>query len=488
MYTNSTFSLPPEPPGIDLNETRVPEIYGALISTWALAAFTLGLRALVRRSRGGAAWWDDILAWMALVAASAQVLMVIGYMIPNGTGRHIWAGTIQWPRSWAIGMFVTELIYVLVLGLVKYSTLCLYWRVFGAEKRNRITIWIMAGLVTGWVVAIIVTSVLQCYPVNAYWERFNLENPMSPSQFKCGVDTKQFFIGNAIPTVVTNLLLLVMPVPYVWRLRMPTPQKVAVLAVFLFGFIVTVVSAIRLVMIIKDNLTDPDVTWSISDSIIWSNVECNIAIFCCSLPTLKPILDIFTAGTTKAAERVARESHKATGADADGGRHNGNSTQMQTLHSAGDSKTLQWLDESRCRSAQQQRSEPCGSSCETGNMRTMTEIKAHRRPPAAHTNPGISGGGNNNGCSSLRRMKSLTVSPTLSRSRSQSRARLAKSRRGSWDGAPSDVSSIDELVGITVTYDVMVSSERVEMLEKPAPLEQMRFSEMGFPNLKFQGA
>ncbi|KAH8836600.1 hypothetical protein MCOR27_010357 [Pyricularia oryzae] len=486
MSANLTFSLPPPPSGIDLSETRVPDIYGALISTWALAALMLGLRATVRRSRGGTAWWDDILAWMALVAATAQVLVVIVYMIPNGTGRHIWAGTIHSSRAWAIGMFVIQLTYVLVLGLAKYSTLCLYWRLFGAEKRNRIPIWIMGGLVTAWVVAILATTVFLCLPVNAYWERFNPENPMPFNQFECGIDSKRFYIGTAIPTVVTNLLLLAMPVPYVWRLRMPTPQKVAVLAVFLFGAILTVVSAVRLVVIVDVDVADPDMTWNIVDSIIWSHVEGNIAILCCCLPTLKPILDICTAGTTKAAERVNRESRKPAGAGLGGGRHNGSSTLVRTPQSQSGNEIPQWLDESRSRSEPQQGSEPGSSSGEVANLRTMTEIKAHRRPPPAHANPCV--GGISSSCGSLGRMRSLTSSPTLSRSRSLSRARLAKSRHSSDDGARSDVSSIEEVPGITVTFDVVVSSERVEMPEKPVQLEQLRFSEMGFPNMKFPDA
>ncbi|TLS21059.1 uncharacterized protein PpBr36_10501 [Pyricularia pennisetigena] len=382
-------------------------------------------------------------------------------------------------------MFVIELLYVLVLGLVKYSTLCLYWRLFGAEKRNRIPIWIMAGLVTGWVVAILIATVFQCLPVNAFWDRFDLENRMPSDQYKCEIDSKLFIIGTAIPTVVTNLLLLTMPVPYVWRLRMPTPQKVAVLAVFLFGAIVTVVSGIRLFVIAHFDVMDPDMTWYISNSIIWSNVEGNIAILCCCLPTLKPILDLFAAGTTRAAARVSRESRKTTGPSPAGGRIPGGSgsKQMQTLQSGCGHEIPQWLDESRSRSEPQQRSELGSSSGEVANLRTMTEIKAQRRPPLAHANPGVGSSGGN-----LRRMRSLTSSPTLSRSRSLSRARLARTRNSGDDGAPSDVSSVDELAGITVTYDVVVSSERVKPLEKPSLPELFRFSEIGFPNPKFSGA
>lgn len=43
----------------------------------------------------------------------------------------------------------------------------------------------------------------------------------------------------------------------------------------------TVVSAVRLVVIVDVDVADPDMTWNIVDSIIWSHVEGNIAILCC---------------------------------------------------------------------------------------------------------------------------------------------------------------------------------------------------------------
>ena len=60
---------------------------------------------------------------------------------------------------------------------------------------------------------------------------------MSPDEYHCGADQIKFFYGNAIPTIVTDLMMLGLPVPYIWRLQLPRIQKVALGCVFLVGIL-----------------------------------------------------------------------------------------------------------------------------------------------------------------------------------------------------------------------------------------------------------
>ncbi|KAI6462594.1 hypothetical protein MCOR16_010269 [Pyricularia oryzae] len=319
-------ALPPPPAGLDLTETRVPEIVGALVSTWFLAAGALGLRVFARRLRGGDFWWDDYLAFAAFVVAGIHVWVSVGYMVPHGTGKHIWAGPPEAAMVWAIGLFVSEIVYTLTLCLVKYSTLCLYWRVFGTSKRNRIPIWILAGLVTAWGVAILLTSIFQCVPTRSWWKRLDPVDPMPPTEFVCGVDSTQFFIGNSIPTIVTDIMMIAMPVPYIWSLQMRVPQKIGVLAIFLLGAFVTIISMVRLSYLLHLDLQSPDITWNFVVAVIWTNLEGNIAIICCCLPTLKPILNLVMEGS--AATRLgSRKNTYGSGAN--------NSNHLETIGGTG---------------------------------------------------------------------------------------------------------------------------------------------------------
>ncbi|KAI6350726.1 hypothetical protein MCOR25_010441 [Pyricularia grisea] len=312
------------PAGVDLTETRVPEIIGALASTWFMAAGALGLRVYARKIRGGDFWWDDYLAFAAFLMAGIHVWVSIGYMVPHGTGKHVWAGPADAAMVWAIGLFISEMVYTLTLCFVKYSTLCLYWRVFATSNRNRIPIWILVGLVTGWGIAILLSSIFQCVPSQSWWQRFDPVNPMPPSEYNCGVDSRNFFIGNSIPTIITDVMIIALPIPYVWSLQMRVAHKIGVLGIFLLGAFVTIISMVRLSYLLQLDLESPDITWNFTNAVIWTNLEGNIAIVCCCLPTLKPILNMIVDGSFSTRLGSRKNTY------ASGGGGGGNSKNLES--------------------------------------------------------------------------------------------------------------------------------------------------------------
>lgn len=291
-------ALPPPPEGLDLTETRVPEILGSLVTTWIFAVIAVGLRLIARRLQGSKLYADDWLVSVALIFASVHVWISIGYMVPHGTGVHIWAATPYAAKVWAQGLLVSELAYTISQVAVKLSTLHFYWRLFSAEKAIRIPIYVMTGVVMCWGVALFFVSIFTCVPTRAAWERLDPVNPMPQSEYTCGVDENKFFIGNSVPTIITDALIVAMPAPYVWRLQLRRSQKIAIIGIFFLGAFVTVISMVRFSFIMHVNLKSPDITWNFSDSIIWTNAEGNIAVICCCLPSLKPILNLLLHGTT----------------------------------------------------------------------------------------------------------------------------------------------------------------------------------------------
>ncbi|KAK1514577.1 TAM domain methyltransferase [Colletotrichum costaricense] len=255
----------PVPDGIDLSESRVASIIGALSCTWALAAIAVALRFLARRIQSNKLWLEDWLITVSLTAAAVHVFISIGY--------------------------------------IKWSTLALYWRIFNARKSIRYYIWAMAGIVLAWFIAVILVTIFQCLPVHAFWARYDTVNPLSSDQYTCGVDVKMFFKGNSIPNIITDALVVLLPIPYVWKLQLHKAQKFALAGIFALGTFVTVVSMARLNVILSVDLTSPDITWNFIDTIIWTNVEANTAIICACLPCLKPILNLALNGRLKSSIR-----------------------------------------------------------------------------------------------------------------------------------------------------------------------------------------
>jgi hypothetical protein len=67
--------------------------------------------------------------------------------------------------------------------------------------------------------------------------RFDPDNPLPPSQYHCGVNDNKFFYGNAIPNIVTDIAMLMLPVPYIYTLQLRSGQKLALAGIFLVGLL-----------------------------------------------------------------------------------------------------------------------------------------------------------------------------------------------------------------------------------------------------------
>lgn len=49
------------------------------------------------------------------------------------------------------------------------------------------------------------------------------------------IDTNKFFIGNAVPNILTDAMILTLPAYELSRLQMKTPQKIAIGGIFMLG-------------------------------------------------------------------------------------------------------------------------------------------------------------------------------------------------------------------------------------------------------------
>ncbi|KAH6887135.1 hypothetical protein B0T10DRAFT_407061 [Thelonectria olida] len=284
------------PAGVDLSEDKRPVIIAVSVTTWVLAFLTLMMRVVGRRIKGLNLWLDDWFIVAALIAALGHVIGMAGYATSRGVGQHVWAGKPDATYAWALGLFMAEIFYTLTLWLTKLSILAFYWRSFGVWRSMRWPIWALAAIVSSWGIALLLVTILQCSPTRAAWARYDPDNPLPASEYHCRIDQMQFFYGNAVPTIVTDVMLMLLPLPYVWRLHLPAGGKLALSGIFLVGIFVTVVSVIRLVLLLRTDLVNPDITWNFVSVGVLTIVEGNIAVVCACLPFAKPVLKKISFG------------------------------------------------------------------------------------------------------------------------------------------------------------------------------------------------
>jgi hypothetical protein len=101
-------------------------------------------------------------------------------------------------------------------------------------------------VVTAYALAATIATILQCSPVSRAWDK---NSPSPPGGGGGCFNVTAFWYANAIYAVVTDLVLLAMPVRIIWSLTLRVTQKVAILLVFALGGVVTVCSVVRITYI-----------------------------------------------------------------------------------------------------------------------------------------------------------------------------------------------------------------------------------------------
>jgi hypothetical protein len=122
-------------------------------------------------------------------------------------------------------LYVDEPVYLVNLALIKIAILVMYCRIF-ALRSFKIGAWVLSIATVLWSLIFIFVCIFQCTPIAKAYD------PTVPG--KC-VNLRALFIGNAVPNIVTDAAILMMPVHQVWKLQIKLVQRISVTGVFFLG-------------------------------------------------------------------------------------------------------------------------------------------------------------------------------------------------------------------------------------------------------------
>ncbi|MCJ1225694.1 hypothetical protein MMC12_002343 [Toensbergia leucococca] len=226
--------------------------------------------------------FDDFFAILTLPFIISECALIY-WWISIGLGRH--ASTLSRAElsQGAKIIFADAFLYDACISLPKFSALFFYYRIF--RKTNRqfyYALLVVGSMNAAWLIAAWISTIFQCVPVRKAWE--TVEGGHCIAQWS-------WFLGTAIPSLVIDFCILVMPMPILWRLQMNTSRKVWIMGVFLCGYCVIVVSIGRLVTLAKAGSSlESDLTWSTIPYIEWVQCEGPVSVISVCLP------NIFTLG------------------------------------------------------------------------------------------------------------------------------------------------------------------------------------------------
>ncbi|KAI8953309.1 hypothetical protein F4801DRAFT_576484 [Xylaria longipes] len=270
--------LPRPPPGPSY-VTIVPvelsfRLFVVSVIVALLVLVTLALRVVSRFYIALKLGWDDALVFGAAIFSFGQTVL-FALLVFGGLGHH--AQTVPAPNQFSIPkvLFSFELFHILSLNLGKLSALFFYLKLFNNKSVAKITKWCIVAVSLG-TTGLVLWQFLFCHPLYKMWEWDGLEN--------CG-DRQPLYVAVCVWSIFTDLLVLVVPLPIIWKLKMERTQKLRLSWLFAAGLSVTATSIVRLAYIVTINYHD-DFSFHSVPSTFLAFLEPPVTIVCVSLPML----------------------------------------------------------------------------------------------------------------------------------------------------------------------------------------------------------
>ncbi|KAF1839992.1 uncharacterized protein K460DRAFT_323779 [Cucurbitaria berberidis CBS 394.84] len=252
----------------------------AMSILWLLFALNVGFR-FRGRLRGPGLGLDDTLAIVALILSTSTIGLNatvftagVGYdFVPTS---HVYPDLVHnLPFIMQI-TFAFTMIYIWCLAFLKLSQLALYLRVFNRQLRN--LVYIVGTIVILWAVIFNFVFIFLCNPIAQQW-----------TVYRTGRCFDQILVLKFVimTNLITDLLIVALPVRCVWQLQMRKTEKFAVLACFGLGLACVVISIARFILMytidLVGNLTGTSLT-----TFMLCTVELMLAGLCINIPMLRP--------------------------------------------------------------------------------------------------------------------------------------------------------------------------------------------------------
>ncbi|KAF2035822.1 hypothetical protein EK21DRAFT_96442 [Setomelanomma holmii] len=247
---------------------------------WIVVILRLISRRLHRGSWKGLQL-DDYLILVAmctdtvLIAMMSQVVQTSSNLIPPNESVSQYSQTEIDQRIYGSKLvLVVEQMQILTIWLIKTCLLLLYARMTTILPQHRIVIATSIYVAATFVIMEILYFGVWCRPFDQYWA-------VPTNSKQCSAATNHL-ITNAVFNISSDLIIISIPLPLLFRVRLPKKNKAALFTVFLIGAFTIVAAVLNKYY----SFTNPfGSEWT-----IWYLRESYTALLCANLPLIYPLI------------------------------------------------------------------------------------------------------------------------------------------------------------------------------------------------------
>ncbi|KAF5506532.1 Satratoxin biosynthesis SC1 cluster protein 4 [Colletotrichum siamense] len=282
----------PPPNHVDPEE-RGPALLIIESISLSFALICLLLRLYVRIFMMRKSWWDD---WLMVGAAIFSISVTICVILATqlyGWNLHIWDTTFVQRMQGRQISIVGQTLFIFASGLSKLSILTSYLRIAPLGSTFQRVTQVTIGAVLALIIIFLMVLWTQCIPIWHYWDLTVLDR-------NCMAEWPPL-AGQTITTVITDIIVYLLPMPTLFRLRLPVLQRIVLIILFSLGTVVVVAGIMRTWWTYYVEEMTYDVTWDGFELWIWTALEANLAIICGCVPVLRRLLPSMTENADSSA-------------------------------------------------------------------------------------------------------------------------------------------------------------------------------------------
>lgn len=221
-YTATACSWPDRDRSATVRDVSIPL---AVIATLFVAARVVA-RLPALDGKFGLDDWFIVAAWVV----SLGFTILLNMLSHSGLGRDVWTLPFDDITETLKIFTALEKVYIPAVWLTKISILFLYLRLF-PEQGLRRQIKVCLGLCAATVVSLEIACIFKCWPISFSWNYWDGEH-----QGKCTSMAAQGWANSGLNTFA-DIVVLVLPLPTIWKLRLPMEKKLSIIAMFNVGLL-----------------------------------------------------------------------------------------------------------------------------------------------------------------------------------------------------------------------------------------------------------
>ncbi|KAJ6031517.1 hypothetical protein N7540_002249 [Penicillium herquei] len=218
---NHTVGVRPPPPGVTpdfhsqpwlVTGNRIAVGVGSTLSTLLLI-----MRIYTKAYIMSRFWWDD--------EDQLTNMDVDGYA-HSSFAIHIWNIPLSNIVAYRKNVLALAVLYLPALAFAKLAVLMLYYRLLQFVPVWRYILYSIAAAISIYSIALVFALIFACRPIQAGW---TLSNPSACAR-RTGLH-----LGTAIANTASDVVLILIPIQFMWGMHLPLLQKIGALSLFGIG-------------------------------------------------------------------------------------------------------------------------------------------------------------------------------------------------------------------------------------------------------------